>query len=487
MNNEVGLVTSIKDFLIHINGLPTVKVNDLVESENGARGWVNALFSDQVEILMLTENSVSIGQMFKRSGKRLTITVGEFLLGRATNPLGEPIDGSRLLAKTKTDAEYRINNPAPGIDKREFIRDQFDTGIAIVDSLIPLGKGQRELILADARSGKDDFLVDLIINQKSAGVICIYAMIGKPVAQIRTIIDTLGLNKALEYTAIIATSSTDPAPLIYLTPYAAITIAEHFQKQGKDVLVIFDDLGNHAKVYREISLLGNKFPGRESYPGDMFFQHANLLERAGKFKPEFGGGSITALPVIELNTGDFTNYIPTNLMSMTDGHLMFKSGFYNQGQRPAIDISLSVSRVGRQTFNHLQLELIRRVKKMLTQSAQLETVSRFATELPKETRLILKQKQAVMELVNQESLTRLSKQEQLVILSLVFTSFMDDQYIKLLKNIFVLDRKKVLLKAFTQNPELSSLVEAAFQFKNYDELLLKLESIIPKLEKIWQI
>jgi F-type H+-transporting ATPase subunit alpha len=337
---EVGFVKSSRDFVVYLEGLPSAKINDLVENEEGIRGWINSLLSDKVEVLMLNETPVFPGELFKNTGKKLTLPVGNFLMGRAINPLGVPIDGKGKLPKSETWLE--LDRIAPGINSREFITRQFDTGLTLIDTLIPIGRGQRELVLGDARSGKADFLVDIMFSQRQTKTICIYAAIGKPLAEIGKLITTLASNQILPYSVVVATASADPAPLIFLTPQTAFTIAEYFQRKGWDVLVILDDMGIHAKIYREISLLCNRSPGRDSYPGDIFYQQSHLLERAGNFKKEMGGGSVTALPVIEINLGDFTTYIPTNLMSMTDGHLLFKSTLYNQGQRPAIDISLSV-------------------------------------------------------------------------------------------------------------------------------------------------
>ncbi|MDO8638956.1 MAG: F0F1 ATP synthase subunit alpha, partial [Candidatus Daviesbacteria bacterium] len=299
----------MKNFLIYLDGLPTIKLNELVENEAGVRGWVSALLPETTEVLLIDDGQVEPGNVFKRIGKQLNVpTTGNFLLGRAINPLGTPVDGKASLPQSKTK-QAELDCPALGIDAREFIRNQFNTGITLIDSLIPLGKGQRELIMGDARSGKTEFLLNIITNQSKTGVICVYASIGKPISQVKSVIDTLKKNKALDFTCIIATSSADPAPLIFLTPQTAFSVAEYFQKQGKDVLLILDDIGNHAKIHREISLLSNRPPGRESYPGDIFYQHAHLLERAGNFKKEYGGGSITALPVIELNLNDFTTLI----------------------------------------------------------------------------------------------------------------------------------------------------------------------------------
>lgn len=479
MEQEVGFVKSVRDFLIYLDGLPTVQMRDIVENEENLRGWVSALLPDKVEVLMLDEGVIQPGQMFKRTGGKLTIPVGQFLLGRALNPLGVPLDGKGPLAKSPGTNTAQLDITAGGIDQREFITRQLMTGITLVDSLIPIGKGQRELVVGDARSGKTDFLVDVIVNQKHTGVICIYASIGKPIAEVRNIIDILKSNQALPYTTIVATSSSDPGPLIYLTPQTAFSIAEYFQKQGHDVLVILDDMGNHAKTYREISLLGNRSPGRESYPGDIFYQHAHLLERAGNFKEEAGGGSITAIPIIELSLSDFTTLIPTNLMSMTDGHLLFKSTLYNQGQRPPIDIPLSVSRVGQQTQNHIANSLATQIKQVLAQAGQLETVSSFSFELPIATQLILRQREMIEEIIKQMPLTYTPKEVQTILLALPFTHFMQDK-----SRDFIRKYKKVLTDGFSSDPKLKEITRAVSTYNSLKDLLQLLENATPQIQSL---
>lgn len=482
MDTEIGFVQSVRDFLVYLDGLPSARINDIVENEQGVRGWVNNLLPNETEVLLLDEGEIQPGQVFKKMGQRVTVPVGEFLVGRAVNPLGVPIDGKGPLTQAISDTLSELDGPAPGINKREFISHQLTTGITLIDTLMPLGKGQRELVLGDARSGKIDFLVDLIVNQKNTGVVCVYASIGKPIAEVRSAIDTLRLNHALPHTVVIAASSTDTAPLIFLTPKTALTIAEYFQKQGKDVLLILDDMGSHAKIYREISLLSNLPPGRESYPGDIFYQHAHLLERAGNFNKESGGGSITAIPVIELNLNDFTTFIPTNLMGMTDGHLLFKASLYNQAQRPAIDLSLSVTRVGGQTQERIQNQLATRLKQVLEQATQLETVSRFSFELPVATRAILKQNELIHEITRQTSLTFIPREVQVILLCLTFTSFLLNK-----SQEFVETNRHKMIDLFLQNPELKTITKSVFEFKSLDELITKLESLASKLDQLLPI
>lgn len=478
-NTEIGYVISSRDFLILLDGFPSIRINDMVESESGARGWVNAVTKDEIEVLMVDDIKISPKEMFRRLPNRLGLAVGDFLLGRSINPMGVPIDGKGLLTRTNTAPVLELEQTAPGIEARQFITKQFLTGVTLIDTLIPLGHGQRELILGDAHSGKTAFLIDLIVNQKNSGVICIYASIGQSAVAVRNLIDTLKNNGALNHTVVIATSSSEPAPLIFLTPKAAFTVAEYFQKKGRDVLLILDDLGNHAKIYREIALLGNKSPGKESYPGDVFYQHAHLLERAGNFLPKFGGGSISALPVIELNLNDFTTLIPTNLMSMTDGHLLFKSSFYGQGQRPAIDLSLSVSRVGRQTQDPVTNLLSTRIRQVLSEASDLETISRFSSELPPETQLILRQRELIMALLKQEFLTAVPKIIQVILLALPFTPFFKDK-----NRQFVEQYKNKIIEAFSKNPTLLPVTKAVPKLKTDGELIKLLEGTGAVLAKI---
>lgn len=477
--NEVGYVVSIRDFLIHLDGFPTIRINDIVESDTGLRGWVSAILEDKIEVLMLDEGAVKPKQQFIKLPNRLGVAAGDFLLGRAINPLGVPIDGKGLLSKTKTNPILELDAEAPGIESRQFIANQFLTGITLIDTLIPLGLGQRELVLGDAHCGKSSFLTDVVINQKNAGVVCIIALIGKPAVTVKNLIDTLKNNQALNYSVVIATSSSEPAPLIFLTPKTAMAIAEYYQRKGKNVLLILDDLASHAKIHREISLLGNRSPGRESYPGDIFYQHAHLLERAGNFLPSYGGGSITALPVAELNLNDFTTLIPTNLMSMTDGHLLFKASLRSQGQTPDIDISLSVSRVGRQTQDQMTNLLSTRVRQILSQASDLETISRFSSELPPETQLILRRKDLIMEMLKQEPLTLVPRQIQAILLALPFTTFFQDK-----NRSFVEKYKAVIIEAFIQNPQLIPITKAVTSLKTDEELIKLLEGAGGVLSKL---
>jgi F-type H+-transporting ATPase subunit alpha len=479
-NQEVGYALSSNDFLVYLDGMPTIKINDVVVSETGLRGWVNAIQSDKVEVLLLDRGTIVPGELFRRTDQNLSVLLGTYLIGRVINPLGIPIDGKRMSMDTSTNNRYELDREAPNIPLRKFITEQFVTGITLVDTLIPIAKGQRQLIVGDAHSGKSTFLIDLIVNQlDNPNTVCIYTCIGKPVTQVRSIMNVLESTGALKSTVVIATSASDLPPLIYIAPQTAFSIAEFFQKNGKDVLLILDDMGVHAKIYREISLSSDRSPGRESYPGDIFYQHSHLVERGGNFKIENGGGSITVLPVLELSSNDISGYISTNLVGMTDGHLMFKSTMRNQGQTPAIDISISVSRVGRQTQNRIQNVLSQAVRALLAEADELETVSYFSGELPRETSQKLKRKQIIMELIRQESLTLVTPQIQVFLLGLVFTTFFIEQDIP-----FAARNKLVLIELPKKDPKFEEYVEKLMNLKTLEDLVKALEQVLPQLKQI---
>ncbi len=477
--NEVGYAASINDYLIWLNGLPNIKINEIVMTKDGARGLVTAVKNNQVEILMLDDSKIQPNTMFTRTYQQLSIEAGTHLIGRTVNPLGLPIDGKGRFVQKGELTE--IERPALGIKSRATITRQFETGIAMVDMLIPMAFGQRELMMGDPRSGKTGFLIDIITNQKGKDIICILALVGKPIIEIRRLVDILGLNGALDYTIIVAASSSEKAPLIFVTPQVAVTLAEHFQRQGKDVLLIMDDMGVHAKFYREISLLSGTAPGRESYPGDIFYQHAKLVERCGNFNKQFGGGSITCLPVIEIAQDDYSAYMPTNLMGMTDGHFLFSSNRYHQGYRPSVDISLSVSRVGRQTQNLAQKQLADRVKALLAEAKKLESFSRMGSEVSAQTLNTLKQAGQIEEILKQAQLTKLPIAVQMIMLGLVFTKFFMSK-----EASFVQKNKQALIDYLTNKFNHQDYIKQIKTFKSDQEFIDNLNGLTPQLEPICQ-
>jgi proton translocating ATP synthase F1 alpha subunit len=499
---EIGFVNSINSYLITIDGLPNIKINELVISNNQALGLVTSIENDSVEVLLLNNLPVQPKDSFRRTHQSLSINVGSHLLGRAIDPLGQGVDGKGGLGNM--GKSVKINQPILGIKHRELITEQFQTGALLVDMLTPLALGQRELIIGDANSGKNEFLIDVILNQKSSAItrnptssssstaqagneltnnspsfVCIYAMIGKPINEIRNTMDTLKTNQALSYTCLITTSSSEKASLIYLTPIVAVAMAEYFQRLGKHVLLILDDMGIHAKFYREISLLSGKPPGRESYPGDLFYQHARIIERAGRFNITAGGGSITALPVIETHLDDFTSFLTTSLMGMTDGHLLFSSSRFKEGIRPSVDISLSVSRVGRQTQNIAQKLLADKIKSLLADAKKLQNFSKFGSEISPQTRFVLKQADQVHALLNQPALLKISIPVQMILLGLVFTPFLQD------KDVLFVERNKFNMIGFLETKfDLKSFYQQVLKMKDEKEFIKALDTVIPELVKV---
>lgn len=473
MNQEVGFVKEVKGSVLSLDGLPTAKINDLLAGDHSL-AFVSGLRRDRVEALLLEGEEIHPGQKFAPTGKTLSIPMGSYLLGRAIDSLGRPIDAKSPFPKNTSHETLSIE--APGMEERKLITDQFATGIAFIDTLIPLGKGQRELVIGDGRSGKTGFLLDVIINQKKTGVVCVYGFLGKPSVEVKNVFSILEKHNAMAHTIIVASFSTSPGPLVFLTPQTVFAVAAFFQKQGRDVLVILDDMGAHAKTYREIALLLERPPGREAYPGDIFFQHAHLLERAGNFNPSAGSGSITALPVIELDMRDFTDFIPTNLMSMTDGHFLFRASLYNRGRWPAIDLFLSVSRVGQQTQEPLQRDLAFKIKQLLSRAEALSTVASFSRELPLPTQILLFQKEMFESLFIQPRNTLVEKGLQTVLLALPLTKFAAENGARLVK-VF---KENEPLAFFAKIPDIKALAGQVFQLKTLDDLFSKADAVLFK-------
>lgn len=378
-NEEIGFVEACNQSIVYANGLPRVTLQEIVMFESGEFGVVLSMQRDQVEILLLSKSSVKSGMKVTRTGIRQEIPVGFELLGKSLDPFGQALNAGTTFDAPKISRPIDIS--PSGINTRKRIEQSFETGVTLVDMLIPLGKGQRELIIGDRKTGKTSFLYQTMLKQASLGTICIYAGIGKKKTDIKKI-EAFFHNAGIEdNTVVIATSSEDPAGVIYLTPYAAMTVAEYFRDEGHDVLVVMDDLFTHAKFYREIMLIGRRFPGRNAYPADIFYTHARLLERAGNFiLPNGTEHAITCLPVVESVEGDIAGFIQTNLMSMTDGHIYFDVDMFTKGIRPAINPFVSVSRVGRQTQSSLRLTLSRELLSFLSLHKRLESYSHFSAE-----------------------------------------------------------------------------------------------------------
>jgi F-type H+-transporting ATPase subunit alpha len=474
ISKEVGYVVSAQDYLLNIEGLPSASVNDIVVSENGARALVNIIERDRVEALMLDPDRPRPGESFTLTGSKLTIPLHVNLLSRAINPLGTPIDKKGKFPPGGVEVDLDV--VAPGIADRAIVSEQLFTGITVIDTLLPIGKGQRELMFGEPRSGKSSFMLDIIHNQKGENKICIYAAIGRADIDVQRFIEQLEKTEASKYTIVLAATSSDSAPLISVAPSIACSLAEHYRNQGQNVLLILDDLGTHSKYLREIGLLSGRTPGRESYPPDIFYQHSRLVERAGNFNEHFGSGSITLLPVIETDLENFTGLIPTNVMSMTDGHLLFSAALRAGGQYPAIEVDRSVTRVGRQTQSLIHKILSDKVRSLIADFHELERYGRFGAELTSETQTTIKRGSVITELLRQEPLEKIEPKVQILLLSLVFTGFFDTKDIEFVRcnksNIIrALGEKKELetLKKQIDTVKLDELIENLKQYKNVVE------------------
>lgn len=448
--HEIGFLTASQDYLLYIEGLPSARVNDVIVSSSGNRALVTGLTSTRIEALMLDKLRPAPGEIFTLEEGGLRLPLGVALLGRTINPLGQPLDGKAGFPPSgkKTD----LDAVAPGIAARKIIDMQLYTGITMVDTLLPLGKGQRELIFGEPRSGKSSFLLDIIINQKNKNTICIYTALGRSEVDVKRFTKRIGETGAQKYTTIIAATSSDSAPLIAIAPSVACAIAEHFVLGGWDVLLIFDDFGAHAKYLREIGLLSGRIPGRESYPADIFYAHSHLVERAGNFNETYGNASITLLPVIETDLENFTNLIPTNVMAMTDGHLLFSASLRAQGLYPAIDPDRSVTRVGHQTQKPLHKLLADKIRSLLADFHELERYGRFGSELTAQTQVILKQGTLATELLKQEAGQFIDPLVQILLLSLIFTAFFNNRDVE-----FVRAHKEKIIKTLSTHQYFSQI------------------------------
>jgi F-type H+-transporting ATPase subunit alpha len=424
--NEYGIVYQVSHPIVFIEGLPKVKTHEVILFESGQKGEVFTLNRGKVEARIFSHEPVKVGTRVTRTDQLLSIPVGQELLGHTINPLGDPLDPAIPFTKPQTLRD--LDATPVGIAGRQKITTQLVTGISLLDLLIPLGRGQRELIIGDRKTGKTSVLMTTIKKQVYEGVVAIYAAIAKKKSDIKKLQEFFIQEKIMDKIIIVASSSYDSPSLIYQTPYAAMAIAEYFKEQGIHTLLILDDLSTHAKFYRELSLLARRFPGRDSYPGDIFYIHSKLLERAGNFKhPTKGEVSITCLPVIEIVEGDFTGYVSTNVMGITDGHIYLDSNMYYQGMRPAVNIPLSVTRVGRQTLDKLSREVNKNLTAFLTQYNKLQNVSHFGQELTDDVKKILRSGEMVFNFFNQPYQLTVPKPVQLILLSLILQDYIQDK------------------------------------------------------------
>ena len=429
---ETGTVILVGDGIARVFGLRECMASELLEFEDGSFGMAQNLESETVSVALLsTTNNIKEGSSVRRTGKVLSVPVGEAMLGRVVNALGEPIDGKGPILTSETRP---IESEAPGIIERKSVSVPLQTGIKAIDSMIPIGRGQRELIIGDRQTGKTEIALDTIINQRNTGVICIYVAIGQKNSSVVQLANELASNGAMEYTIIVSASASESAPLQYVAPYSGCAMAEYFREQGKDVLIIYDDLSKHAVAYRALSLLIRRPPGREAYPGDVFYLHSRLLERAACVAPEYGGGSITALPLIETQAGDVSAYIPTNVISITDGQIFLETELFHAGVMPAINPGISVSRVG----GSAQLKGMKKVsgelKLLYSQYRELQSFAQFGSDLDADTKARLALGERIVEVLKQGRNSPVRVGCQVAIVYAVINGFLNDTPVKEVKN-----------------------------------------------------
>ena len=451
---ETGRVILVGDGIARVYGLTNCMANELLEFEDGSAGLAQNLEEDTVSVAMLSnENSVREGTVVRRTGKVLSVPVGEKMLGRVVNALGEPIDG-------KGPIEYSgwgpIEAEAPGIIERKSVSVPLQTGIKAIDSMIPIGRGQRELIIGDRQTGKTEIAIDTIINQKNTDVICIYVAIGQKNTSVVSLVNNLTKAGAMDYTIVVSASASESAPLQYIAPYSGCAMAEYFRAQGKDVLIIYDDLSKHAVAYRALSLLIRRPPGREAYPGDVFYLHSRLLERAACVEPEYGGGSITALPIIETQAGDVSAYIPTNVISITDGQIFLETELFHAGVMPAINPGISVSRVGGSAQKKSMKKVSGELKLLYSQYRELQAFAQFGSDLDADTKARLALGERIVEVLKQSRNNPISVGCQVAIIYAVTKGWLDTIPVNKVKDFEerlyekLQNQKSALLKRFEE-------------------------------------
>ena len=420
---ETGVVTYIGDGIARARGLDNAMSGELLEFENGAYGMAQNLETNDVGIIILGDFvAIREGDIVKRTGKIMEVPVGEALIGRVVNPLGQPVDG---LGDIETTGFRPVETPAPGVMQRKSVSEPLQTGLKAIDALVPIGRGQRELIIGDRQTGKTSVAIDEILNQKGQDMICIYVAIGQKESTVRTQVETLRKHGALDYTIVVTASASQPSPLLYIAPYAGVAMAEEFMYNGKHVLIVYDDLSKQAVAYRELSLLLRRPPGREAYPGDVFYLHSRLLERSAKVSDDLGGGSITALPIIQTQAGDISAYIATNVISITDGQIFLQENLFNSGIRPAIDAGSSVSRVGGSAQIKAMKKVAGTLRLDLASYRELEAFTQFGSDLDAATQAKLNRGRRTIEVLKQPLHKPLPVEKQVVILYALTHGFLD--------------------------------------------------------------
>ncbi|MBO5257788.1 MAG: F0F1 ATP synthase subunit alpha [Clostridia bacterium] len=421
---ETGTVITVGDGIATAFGLDNCMANELVEFEDGSVGMAMNLEENTVSIVLLTDSQdIREGSTVKRTGSVAGVPVGDAMLGRIVNALGEPIDGKGPIAN---DGRRPIESEAPGIIKRKSVSVPLQTGIKAIDAMIPVGRGQRELIIGDRQTGKTTIAIDTILNQRDTGVLCVYVAIGQKNSTVANLAETLKRAGADRYTVIVSASASEAAPLQYIAPYAGCAIAEYFMAQGKDVLIVYDDLSKHAVAYRALSLLIRRPPGREAYPGDVFYLHSRLLERAARVAPEYGGGSITALPIIETQAGDVSAYIPTNVISITDGQIFLETELFHAGIIPAVNPGISVSRVGGNAQIKAMKKVAGRLKLLYSQYRELQAFAQFGSDLDADTKARLAQGERIVQVLKQDKNAPVAVELQVAIIYAVINDYLKD-------------------------------------------------------------
>ena len=462
--DEVGYVISVGDGIAKLHGVLECRANELLEFANGTFGMALNLEENLVSAVLLgTDVGISEGSLVKRTGRVVSVPVGDALIGRVVNALGQPIDAKGPIDTTEFAP---IERKAYGIIERKSVSVPLETGIKAIDSMIPIGRGQRELIIGDRQTGKTVIATDTIINQKGKDVICIYVAIGQKQSTVTGVVDTLYKNGAMDYTIVVSATASDTAPLQYIAPYAGCAMGEYFMDRGRDVLIIYDDLSKHAVAYRALSLLIRRPPGREAYPGDVFYLHSRLLERAARLAPEYGGGSLTALPIIETQAGDVSAYIPTNVISITDGQIFLETELFHSGIRPAVNPGISVSRVG----GNAQIKAMKKVsgtlKLLYSQYRELQGFAQFGSDLDPDTKARLEQGKRIVEVLKQDRGAPVKVELQIAIIYAVVNNLLADIEVKDVRAFegelfeYLLSAKDELLKSITETGKLSPESEA---------------------------
>lgn len=474
--SNFGTVIQVGDGIARVYGLESCMAGELLEFPNDIYGMALNLEEDNVgAVIMGSDHEIKEGDIVKPTGRVVEVPVGNELIGRVVNPLGQPIDGK---GQIKTDKFRPVENAAPGVLQRKSVNEPLQTGIKAIDSMIPIGKGQRELIIGDRQTGKTAIAIDSIINQKGKDVICIYVAIGQKKSTVAQLVQTLENKGAMEYTIVVSATASDVAPLQYIAPYAGCAMGEEFMYNGKHVLIVYDDLSKHAVAYRAMSLLLRRPPGREAYPGDVFYLHSRLLERAAKLSDELGGGSITALPIIETQAGDVSAYIPTNVISITDGQIFLETELFFTGQRPAVNAGISVSRVGGNAQIKAMKSVANKIKLELAQYRELASFSQFGSDVDKDTRDRLNHGRILMEILKQGQYVPLEVSDQVMVIYAATNNYLADIPVEEIKTF----EKDFIDYMRTQNPEIGKSISETGKLSSETEERLK--DAIDKFKKI---